>query len=232
MLQKTVGIIGGLGPLATVAFMNSVLKHTPVKNGRDHLHMIVDCNPKVPDINAAALGVGPSAAEALVRGCKRLEAAGADFIVMVCNAAHIYEDQLRHAVSLPFVSMIDETIRAIQSHSARYKYIGLLASDGCIRSELYQERFVNAGLGPILQTDEEQQRLTRTLAQIASGNIGPEIRLDILGLIDALVKRGAETVVLACSEIALVDLNGVRTSVVDPCVELAKSTIRFALSEE
>ncbi|TIP70484.1 MAG: aspartate racemase, partial [Mesorhizobium sp.] len=73
MSPKTVGVIGGLGPMATVAFMNSVLKHTPIKTNRDHLHMIVDCNPKVPDINAAILGIGPSAASALAAGGRRLE---------------------------------------------------------------------------------------------------------------------------------------------------------------
>ncbi|PWJ85125.1 Asp/Glu/hydantoin racemase [Mesorhizobium loti] len=95
MSPKTVGIIGGLGPMATVAFMNSVLEYTPIKSNRDHLHMIVEWNPKVPDINSAVLGTGPSPAAALAASGRRLETAGADFIVMVCNAAHVYEDELR-----------------------------------------------------------------------------------------------------------------------------------------
>lgn len=107
-----------LGPMATVAFMNSVLEHTPIKINRDHLHMIVDCNPTVPDINAAILGTGPSAAAALAASGRRLETAGADFIVMVCNAAHVYEDELRRAVAVPFISMAEETVRTIRSDPA------------------------------------------------------------------------------------------------------------------
>ncbi|WP_352627268.1 amino acid racemase [Mesorhizobium sp. M0187] len=230
MSPKTVGIIGGLGPMATVAFMNSVLEHTPIKSNRDHLHMIVDCNPKVPDINAAILGTGPSAAAALAAGGRRLETAGADLVVMVCNAAHVYEDELRRAVAVPFISMIEETVRTIRSDTPQCRRVGLLATDGCLRSNLYQERLASVDLIPVLQTDDELGRLMLALSRITAGDISHAIRFEILGLIDALAERGAETVVLACSEIALVGLDaGIDVPVIDPCLVLAKTTVRTAL---
>ncbi|MDW9819883.1 amino acid racemase [Sinorhizobium medicae] len=229
-MQKTVGIIGGLGPMATITFMNAVVKYTPVISNRDHLHMIVDCNPKVPDINAAILGTGVSAGDALSAGCKRLENAGADFIVIVCNAAHVYENQLRQAVAVPFVSMIEEAMLTIQTSSPQCKRVGLLATDGCLKSNIYQDRIARLGLTPILQTPDELERLMLALARITTGDLSSAIKSEIESLIHRLAARGADTIVLACSEIALVGLeSSVDTPLIDPSIALAKATVRLAL---
>ncbi|MFJ6324880.1 MULTISPECIES: aspartate/glutamate racemase family protein [unclassified Rhizobium] len=232
MSQKTVGIIGGLGPMATVTFMNSILKFTPADSDRDHLHMIVDCNPKVPDINASVLNTGPSAVAGLVEGARRLEGAGADFIVMVCNAAHQYEAELRRSIAIPFVSMIDETMVKISSEFPGFENVGLLATNGCLQSELYQKQLAGRGLKPVLQKADELERLMRVLARIRGGNLGEEQRTDILALIDALVARGAQTVILGCTEIALVDpASGSAAPLIDPSVTLAEATVELALIE-
>ncbi len=231
MSQKTVGIIGGLGPMATVTFMNSVLKLTAADSDRDHLHMIVDCNPKVPDINASVLNIGPSAVAGLVEGARRLEVAGADFIVMVCNAAHVYEPELRRSISIPFVSMIEEAMVKISSEFPRFENVGLLATNGCLQSELYQKQLVGRGLKPVLQSADELERLMRTLARIRSGILDEEQRHDILTLIDALVARGAQTVILGCTEIALIDpASASDTPLIDPCATLAHVTVRMGMN--
>ncbi len=231
MSQKTVGVIGGLGPMATVTFMNSVLRLTPADSDRDHLHMIVDCNPKVPDVNASVLNIGPSAVAGLVEGARRLENAGAGFIVMVCNAAHVYEPELRRSISIPFVSMIEETMVKISSEFPRFENIGLLATNGCLQSDLYQKQLVGRGLRPVLQTADELARLMRVLTRIRSGNLGEEQRNDILALIDALVARGAQTVILGCTEIALVDpVSGSDTPLIDPCATLAEATVKLGIN--
>ncbi|SJM35371.1 Aspartate racemase [Mesorhizobium delmotii] len=231
MSPKTVGVIGGLGSRATVAFLNSVLEHTPIKSNRDHLHMIVDCNPKVPDINAAILGTGPIAAAALAASGRRLEIAGANFIVMVCNAAHVYEGELRQAVSVPFISMVEETMRTIRSDFPQCRRVGLLATDGCFRSNLYQDRLASRDLIPIVQTAKELERLMLALGRINTGDLGHAIRSEILGLIAALIARGAESIILGCSEIALVEpYSDSGIPLIDPGLVLAKATVRSALS--
>ncbi|MER9883812.1 amino acid racemase [Mesorhizobium sp. M0118] len=231
MSEKTLGIIGGLGPLATVAFMNSVLEHTPTERERDHLHMIVDCNPKVPDINAAILGTGPCAAAALVESAQRLETAGANLIAMVCNAAHIYERELKQSISVPFISMIEGAIMAIQADFPQCKQVGLLASNGCLHAELYQDALVRRGMSPLLQTADEQRQLMRALAQIKSGDLGNEVRSEMLSMINALATRGAETIVLGCSEIALIGpIAEIDVPLIDPSIALAQATVRAAIN--
>lgn len=137
--------------------------------------MIVDCNPKVPDINAAILGTGPSAAVALVQNAKRLETAGANLIALVCNAAHVYVRELKDSISIPFISMIEEAIVKVQSDYPPCKRVGLLATSGCLHAELYQDALVRRGLRPVLQTADEQEQLTRALARIRSGDLGNEV---------------------------------------------------------
>ncbi|WP_457661156.1 cysteate racemase [Sinorhizobium medicae] len=231
MSQKTVGIIGGLGPLSTVAFMNSVLECTPVESERDHLHMIVDCNPKLPDINAAILGTSPCAAVSLVESAQRLETAGANLIVMVCNAAHIYERELKQSISVPFISMIEEAAMAIQADFPECKQVGLLASNGCLHAELYQEALVRRGMSPLLQTADEQRQLMRALTRIKSGDLGNDVRSEMLSMINALAKRGAEIIVLGCSEVALIGpIAEIEMPLIDPSIALAQATIRAAIN--
>ena len=90
-----VGILGGMGPAATVDLVSKILAATDAARDQDHLHLIVDCNPKVPNRNEAVDGTGPSPAPALVAMARRLEAAGADFLVMACNTAHAWEAEIR-----------------------------------------------------------------------------------------------------------------------------------------
>ncbi|CAH2405024.1 aspartate/glutamate racemase family protein [Mesorhizobium escarrei] len=232
MPQKTVGIIGGLGPMATVAFMNSVLELTPTKSERDHLHMIVDCNPKFPDINAAVLGAGPSAAAALVESAQRLEAAGANFIVMVCNAAHVYQRELQLSISVPLISMIEETVRRIRSDFPQCTRVGLLATNGCLQSKLYQKQLSACELIPVLQTARELEQLMAVLGRIKTGDLGNEVRSEALRLISDLAARRAETVILGCSEIALVDpTTDSSVPLIDPCLMLAQATVHSALND-
>ncbi|WFU49126.1 aspartate/glutamate racemase family protein [Sinorhizobium terangae] len=232
MSQKTVGIIGGLGPMATIAFMNSVLELTPIESERDHLHMLVDCNPKVPDINAAILGTGPGAAAALVENAKRLESAGADLIVMVCNAAHVYERELKASVSVPFISMIEETVRSIRSDFPRCTRVGLLGTKGCLQSEIYQERLAGCGLTSMLQAAGDQEHLMHALARIKAGDRSVEVRSEIFRMVSDLAQSGAEAIILGCSEISLVGpIAELDVPLIDPCVALAQATVHAALKQ-
>ena len=111
MKEKIVGIIGGLGPEATVDLMRRVIQATPAGDDQDHIRMIVDCNPKVPSRMKAILeGTGENPAPDLVTMAKDLAAWGADFLVIACNTAHLYFDRIQEAVPIPVLNMIDFTV--------------------------------------------------------------------------------------------------------------------------
>lgn len=229
MVQKTVGVIGGLGPAATVEFMSSLLARSSAETERDHLHILVDSNPKVPDINAAALGEGPSAAPALQAMAQRLETAGADFLVMVCNAGHHFEGEIIESVSIPFLSMIGETCRSISAQFSASSKIGILATDGCLKTKVYQNALLAQGLEPAMLSAEQMVLVMDAIGRIKSGSLGQREKTDLLRVIDSLAAQGAQCVIMACTEISLVvTQSDTPVPLIDPSLVLAERTVEFA----
>ncbi len=197
----TVGVLGGMGPEATVDFMARVLAATPASCDQDHIHLLVDHNPGVPDRHAAIAGTGPGIGPELAAMARRLETAGADFLVMVCNTAHAFAGDIRAAVSIPFVSIVDVVMDAVREHPAAT--VGVMAADGCLQSGLYQQALVAAGREPVLWTAREQERFMALLWRIKAGDRDPGIRADLRALAASLEFAGAELLLAGCTEIPL-----------------------------
>src|SRR5262245_56844098 len=106
-MTKTIGVIGGMGPAATLAFFGKLLEATHAERDQDHLRVLIDNNPRVPDRNAAIAGRGPSPGPQLAESARGLELAGADFLVIACNTAHAFASEIEAAVAIPLMSMID-----------------------------------------------------------------------------------------------------------------------------
>jgi len=196
-----VGVLGGMGPDATVDFMSTVISLTEADKDQDHVHMIVDHNPHVPDRQAALLGDGCAVSDALVVMAKRLEAAGADFLVMPCNTAQAFAQKAAAAVEIPFLDIVEETVGAIESGINR---VGLLATTACLRAGMYQPALKASGRSCVLPTDAEQDRLMQLVFLVKSADQGDVVCQEMLDLAHGLVKRGAQAVVAGCTEIPLV----------------------------
>ncbi|MEM7800896.1 MAG: amino acid racemase, partial [Chloroflexota bacterium] len=140
-MEKVVGVIGGLGPKATLDFYSKVLDKTVANQDQDHLQVIINSNPKIPNRHTSIAGTGPSCIPSLIESARSLERAGADFLVMVCNTAHAYEDVIVSATSIPFISIISESVKACLAKKPGLSKVGLLAADGCLDADLYQEKF-------------------------------------------------------------------------------------------
>lgn len=220
------GVIGGLGPEASLDFYARVLRRTPARGDQDHLHLIINSNPRVPNRNEAIAGTGPLPGPYLADMALALERAGADFLVMACNTAHAWLPDIKRATSLPFISIIDETVNATLNTVPGARRVGLLATSGCLDAGLYQTAFSEQGL-TTLEVDRE--RFMALLYRIKSGDTGPEARQEMQQLAGAL---GADVVVAACTEVPLVldpaDLNVPLISSTDVLVE---ATIAAALGK-
>lgn len=200
MTDKIAGVIGGMGPEATVDFMARVIAATPASTDQDHVRLLVDQNPKVPSRQDAQAGKGEDPGPTLVAMAKGLEQAGADFLVMPCNAAHVFAEPVRNAVSIPFVSIIDVSVDACRQHEG----IGVLTTPGCLHAGLYQEALAAAGLAAVLPDDAEVTELMRLVAALKAGARDDSIARGMQSLAAALVDRGAQAIVAACTEIPLV----------------------------
>jgi aspartate racemase len=195
------GVLGGLGPAATVDFMARVLAHSDADNDQDHIRMLVDHNPTVPDRHRAIAGDTPSVAPQLVDMARTLEAAGADFLVMVCNTAHAYTREIREAVAIPFVSIIEVTVEAVE-HAA--SAVGVMAAEGCLSAGLYQEALEAAGHNAVIWDEAEASRFMELIYRIKAGERDPGMADDMSRLAASLAFAGAESLIAGCTEIPLV----------------------------
>ena len=123
-MKKTVGILGGMGPLATADLFRKIITHTRAETDQEHIPVLIDSNTAIPDRTAALLYGGADPMPEMIRSAKRLEAAGADVLVMPCNTAHGYLDRLARQVRIPFLNMIDLTCRASASRPAALRRRG------------------------------------------------------------------------------------------------------------
>jgi aspartate racemase len=220
---KAIGVIGGMGPAATLDFFERILKRTKASRDEDHLRVIIDNNTKVPSRDAASKGEGPSPGAALAATARGLQNSGADFIVMACNTAHAYEAEIRAAITVPFLSMIDETVAAVAD--LRPERVGLLAADPCLRANLYQETFRKAGLNLVLLPPDSQRTLQELINRIKSGDTGDAVRRSMATLAKKLEAQGAEVIVAGCTEVPIVltadDLDSELINSTDVLVEKA-----------
>lgn len=200
-MSLIVGVIGGMGPVATVQYMARVQALTPAARDQDHLRLIVDCNPHVPDRNAAATAGGPSPAQVLAGMAKGLERSGAQMLAMPCNAAHAYAPEIQAAVSIPFLNLIDAVC---DQAAAAAPSVGLLAADGCREAGLYQNGLSRRGVEAILCGETEQAAFMQLLYRIKAGDHSSEVRTRMRELAEDLIERGAQAIVAGCTEVPLV----------------------------
>ena len=230
MKEKTAGIIGGLGPEATVDLMRRVIQATPAGDDQDHIRMIVDCNPKVPSRMKAILeGTGENPAPALVAMAKNLAVYGADFLVIACNTAHLYLDRIREAVPVPVLNMIDLTVDRVILENPDIRKAGLLASWTVIRPGLYEAAFEKRGVALLHPSPALQDRLLTAIRRIKTGRQGPPEREALAEAGRELADQGAEALIVACTELSLIaDGLTMKTRMFDASQVLAEAIVRTA----
>jgi aspartate racemase len=220
-----------MGPEATVDFMAKVIAFTPAEKDQDHVHMLVDNNPKVPNRQAAILADGVDPRSELAAMAARLEASGADFLVIPCNTAYVFRDAVNEAVGIPLISIIDVTVAAVVGSGAAK--VGILATEGCLVAGLYQAALAEAGLELIAPTRDELAMFTKLIQRIKVGDQGDEVAASMRLLANALVERGAESIIVGCTEVPLV----LTSSMLDvPLISstdvLAQETVLLALGKK
>lgn len=225
-------MLGGMGPDATVDFMAKVIALTPAARDQDHVRMLVDHNPRVPDRQAAILAGGENPGPVLAAMAARLEAGGADFLVIPCNTAHVFQDDILAATRIPLVSIIDASVEATETEAPDASAIGLLATSGCLQAGIYQQALEAAGRTSILPTASELDDLMALIQSIKAGRTGARVATAMGELAKALIVRGAQAIIAGCTEIPLV-LAGAALDMplISSTDVLAARTVGLALGE-
>lgn len=200
--RPVVGILGGMGPEATVDLMRRVIAATPAQDDADHIRMLVDNNPAVPSRIAALIeGTGPSPLPELVRMARGLAAGGATMLAMPCNTAHYYAGGIVKAVPLPFLNMIALTVERIAAMVPAGTRVGLLASTAVFKIGLYEQAFADHGL-PIL-APERQDEVMALIRAVKTGDTGAARRGALAAIAERLVQGGAGIILVACTELSI-----------------------------
>lgn len=240
--QPVVGVMGGLGPLATATFLKVLTQMTPAATDQDHLDLVVLSHATTPDRTARILDeTRPDPTPVLAADARRLRGLGVEFVVMPCNTGHWFMHAVEQAVDVPVLSIVDETVRAgmqraaelagaTASSSARTPRLGVLATDGTRAAGVYAEAIQRAG-GAVLLPDEADQRRVMAIIydQVKAGQPVDLAMFD--AVVGNLIAAGAEVVLLACTELSVVfDEFGLasRAELVDGLDSLARATLRRA----
>jgi aspartate racemase len=231
--EKIIGILGGMGPEATADLYLRIIKATPVKRDQDHPRVIIYSNSKVPDRTAAILGTGPSPMPELIRAGKRLEEAGADFIIIPCNTAHYFIDQLQKELRVPILHMIKLSAAKAKKSYPKVKKAGLLATDGTVKSGLYTQAYTEAGIDILEPSAGKQADVMKAIYQfIKAGNL-IDGGLLLRGVANDLIAAGAELIICGCTEVSLVLKEGdFSVPILDPLQVLAEAAVAEARGKE
>lgn len=206
-MKKTIGILGGMGPEATEYMFGLIIRNTRVEIDQNHITVVIYNNPKVPPRTDAILGTGPSPTPYLVEGLKVLKQAGANFVVMPCVTAHFFMHEALAEVPMPFISLLDESLKWAQEHIPALKKVGLVSSTGTLISGLFHDTYKKAEIEVIGPTGEEQEKVMDAIfgeRGIKAGHTSGSPKETIVNIARILAGKGAEAIIAGCTEVPLV----------------------------
>jgi aspartate racemase len=227
---RILGVLGGMGPLASAEFMRQLTLLTPAERDQEHIPAILWSDPRIPDRTAARLGRGPDPLPALIRGIRGLEAAGCGALAIPCNTAHGWFDGMRAATHLPILHIVEAAAEALRRQGIPPGPIGVMGTAGTLAMGLYQDGLRADGWQVAVPTEEEMARWVSPGIALVKANHVTEAYAPLAEAARALAARGARAVVLGCTEIPLGIAAGpaLPFPVIDTIEALALAAIRWA----
>ena len=222
--MKTLGIIGGMGPMATVDLMRKIILSTDAKTDQEHIHILVDNNPQIPDRTAAIEGRGESPVEKMLQSAKLLEAQGADVLVIACNTAHYFLDEFKDKVHVPIINMIDEAVK--HCVELGYSDVGLLCTIGTRNTGIYQKACDKFNIKLVVPDDEEIKALQDMIYSGVKANNFNYDTSNVKQVISTMRNRGAQAFILGCTETPIaVQMYHIEGNFIDSSLVLAHKAI-------
>lgn len=217
------GVLGGMGPHATVDFLNKLLSVTVASCDQDHLPVIVYSLPQIPDRSAAILAGGPSPLPALREAVRVLERADAKCIALPCNTAHYWFEELSSSTAVPLIHIVDAVIADLEARDVSGK-VALLGTEATMRSDIYHARLNDAGFELLVPDANRQRLVARVIRKIKAGSL-PDVDGALDELMSSLIRSGATACILGCTELPLMRFRAVDMALIDSTLALAKACV-------
>lgn len=200
--MKKLGVLGGMGPAASAEFMVRLTAKTPAERDQDHLPVVLWSDPRVPDRNTSIQNSNDLPLPWLINGITGLQAAGCDHIVMPCNTAHYWYDELVK-LGTPITHIVDSVAELLLDINAKNKKIGIMGTVSTIKLGLYQNRLSDAGWECVLPSQNDLNFFIQPAIGLIKGNNIADAESLLLIALHNLIKRGADVIVLGCTELPL-----------------------------
>jgi len=224
--MKTLGIIGGMGPMASAYFLQLLTTMTEASSDQEHIHAVLDSCTQIPDRTSFILGQSSEDPfPHIVESGQRLIDAGCDVIAMTCNTSHYFFDRIEQSLSVPMINLIRESANYLKERGINKA--GLMATDGTVSSGLYQKEFAAAGIEVVVPSAEYQKAVMHIIYDNVKAGTEPELPL-FYDIARSMVGDGAQVIVLGCTELPLVKRDAASpASFIDPMEVMAMRAIRL-----
>ena len=225
-MNKTIGILGGMGPMATCDLMKKMIENTEATCDQEYPRICVDSNTNIPDRTAAIVGEGEDPRPEMIKSAVRLQAMGADVIVVPCNTAHWFLPDVEKCVDVPILHMPRETAKELRAQGIQTAAV--LATDGTLYSGVYDRELKNLGITPIHPNAEDQKMIMSIIYDYVKAGKSHPYQEKFVAMQERLIQQGAECMILGCTELSFVFSQSVTPlPVIDPTTVLAKAAIRY-----
>ncbi|MGM0603434.1 MAG: aspartate/glutamate racemase family protein [Bacillota bacterium] len=201
--EEIIGVLGGMGPDATVDLFQKIIDKTAVEKDQDHHRILIYNNPKIPDRTEAILNGGESPLKELIKTAEVLEKAGASFLVIPCNTAHYYFEELKQEVGIEILNMLEEVAKKIK-RDLNIKKVGVLGTRGVLESEIYDKELKKLNFEVVKPAEEQKDKIMELIYSVKTGQKTVEMQQALSTIAESMVKKGAEAVVLGCTELPLI----------------------------
>lgn len=222
------GIMGGMGPAATCDIYRKIIEATPASCDQEHLHIVIDSNSQIPDRTQYICGAGEDPRIEMVRSAIKLEMMGADYIIIPCNTAHYFYDDIAKYTKANILHMIRETAAYLKRTKPDEKEFLLLATSGTYRAGIYKKVFQEFGLGIIEPDETDAKTVMKWIYDVKSG-VFDVSREEFKSLTDKYMPKREVPIILGCTELPLLAENiSVRGECIDPVSVLARRCVELA----
>jgi len=231
-VDKMLGVLGGMGPLASAQFMLRLTLLTPATRDQEHIPTVLWSDPRVPDRTRHRLGGAEDPLPWLLRGIEGLQRAGCGAIAIPCNTAHGWFDDMQRAASVPIIHIVDAATTDLRAMGIRSGTIGVMGTQATLDMRLYEERLERQGWRCISPSRAEMEGLVGPAIAMVKANRVADAFHPLSEVVDTLAARGATAVVLGCTEIPLAigagPADALKVPMVDTIDALARVAIRWA----
>jgi aspartate racemase len=226
-MDRILGILGGMGPLATVDLFKKITIMTESQCDQEHIHVVIDSNAQIPDRTAFLVREGVDPTNYLIKSAMMLEKAGAECLVMPCNTAHYFYDEIVKNINIPFLNIFEETARELKRNYTGIKCAGLLATDGTVKTGIYENFFSEYGIKVLVPDYEHQQYVSEVIYNVKKGIYDFDLS-KFRETLSIMKENKSDIFILGCSEIPIAfDVFNLCENIIDPTTVIAKAAIKF-----